>query len=212
MGTPALLADVKAWLTPALYIGAVVAILADVDHARLLQRDVARKQITSREIRDPETGLLTPGYLRRRLDEEVLRSRELGHAMSLFVLQLNELPDLVQQFGEEYRNRCRVELARLIQSWQGPTELAGHVEGDRVLVLLPSARRERAEARAGALRDLLERTNFPRRKRMTVGLGVAAYPGDAEDPKELEGYADKALRGTGITAAGTGCAEALSVS
>jgi GAF domain-containing protein len=43
--------------------------------AGLVQRFVAHRQIATREIRDRETGLLTTTYLRRRLDEEVLRSR-----------------------------------------------------------------------------------------------------------------------------------------
>jgi diguanylate cyclase (GGDEF)-like protein len=132
--------------------------------------------------------------------------------MSLFLLELNVLGDLAQQFGLEYSDRCRVELARLVAAWQGPTELAGHVENDRILVLLPGARRDRALARAQLLKEIVERSNFPRRKRLTVGVGVAAYPGDAEGPKELESYADKALRGPAPARASEACPEALPVS
>jgi GGDEF domain-containing protein len=68
----------------------------------------------------------------------------------------------------------------------------GHGEGDSLIILFPSARREKAESRAAALADALARHNFPRRKRMTVGYGIGTYPSDAEDSQELLDFVDKA--------------------
>ncbi len=177
-------------------------ILAAAVLASLVQRHVALNQIAEREIRDPKTGLATAGYLRSRLEEEVVRCRELGHSMSLLVFRLNELEEHVERFGPEYRGRCRSELAELVSAWREPSELVGHGTDDRVVVILPSARREKAEARAAALREALEKHNFPRRKRMTVGLGLATYPADAEAAQDLYDAADKALYDTARTRPG----------
>ena len=73
-----------------------------------------------------------------------------------------------------------------------PFELVGHGDGDAVLVLMPSARREKAEARAALLGECIHRHNFPRRKRMTMESGIGTYPTDAEDPQELLDFVDKA--------------------
>ena len=170
-----------------------LAILAGGMLAGLVQRFVALGQIAAREIADPVTGLATSPYLRARLAEEVVRCRELGHSMSLVAFRLNELDEHAERFGGDYRERVRAELARIVQDWKAPAEIAGHDNDDRVLVLLPATRSERAGERAAALQARLEKHNFPRRKRMTVGVGLATYPTDAEGAQELYDFADKNL-------------------
>jgi GGDEF domain-containing protein len=159
----------------------------------LVQRFVANQQIESREIKNPVTQLATPVYFRTRLDEEVVRCRELGHAMSLLRLKLSELGPLGDQFGAEFKERSLADLARLIGEWKSPTELVGHDSGDTLLALLPAVRGDRGQERAEALAALVQKHNFPRRKRMTLGWGLATYPADAESAQELLACVDKAL-------------------
>ena len=173
-----------------------VLILAGGILAGLVQRYVAGQQIAAREIRDRRTGLATEGYLQSRLEEEVVRCRELGHSMSYLVVQLNELDEHAARFGGDYRRRCRREFAELVDEWRRSTDLVGHETGDRLAVVMPSARAAEAQARAEELRALLEKHNFPRRKRMTAGIGLACYPTDAEDAQGLREYADRLLRET----------------
>ena len=161
--------------------------------AGLVQRYVARRQISAREIADPRTGLATSGYLDARLQEEVVRCRELGHSMSFLMINLNELDEHSRRFGGDYRDRCRLELADLVKVWRRPTELVGYAKDDRLAVIMPSTRRDQAQARAEELALALSRHIFPRRKRMTVGMGLASYPADAEAAQELVDYADKVL-------------------
>ncbi len=161
--------------------------------AALVQRHVALAQIAAREIADSATGLATPGYIRSRLEEEVVRCRELGHSMCLATLRLEGLPEHVERFGPEYRERCRAELAGIVRSWRQPAELVGHGEGDSLLVILPAVRRERAEARIAELRSRVEKHNFPRRKKMALASGIATYPADADEAQELFDCADKSL-------------------
>lgn len=162
--------------------------------AGMVGRYVFGSQIQAREISDPATGLATPSYLRTRLDEEVVRCRELGHSMSLVMFRLAELADLTAQYGDGFRDRCRQELAALARTWRGPTELVGLGKEDTVVAILPAARRERAETRTEEFANLVRRHNFPRRKRMTVESGLATYPADAESPQELLEFVDKSLR------------------
>lgn len=160
--------------------------------AALVQRFVSVEQIRAREISDPATDLATVPYFRSRLSEEVVRCRELGHSMSLLVLRLNELPEYAEQFGPDFRSRCRSELAQAVKEWAEPCEFVGHGNKDSLVVLMPSARREKAESRAASLAERINRHNFPRRKRMTMGFGIGTYPADAEDSQELLEFVDKA--------------------
>lgn len=162
--------------------------------AGLVQRYLSEIQVKAREIQDPQTHLATTDYIRRRLEEEVVRCRELGHSMSLVTFKLSEFAEYADQFGDEFRQRCRQELAGLAESWRGPTELVGHGKNESLVVILPSARREKAQARAEAFAQMVKKHNFPRRKRMTVEFGVGTYPADAEESQELLEYVDKSLQ------------------
>ena len=170
-----------------------VLLLAAAMLAGLVQRFLARRQLAAREIRDASTGLATPEYLRMRLEEEVVRCRELGRSMSLAAFRLVGLEGHAERFGAEYRDRCRIELAELVHAWRGPAELAALDGQGKVLVLLPSMRRERAEERATALAAAVEKHIFPRRKRMALQAGIAAYPADADEAQGLLAQADNDL-------------------
>ena len=73
--------------------------------------------------------------------------------MSVMVFRLNELPEYADQFGPDFRARCRSELSQAVQGWAEPYELVGHGDQDSLVVLLPSARKEKAESRAAALAE-----------------------------------------------------------
>ena len=190
VGVVTLGSDVEGTYTPQ---SLRVLILGASMLAGLVNRFVADAQIAAREITDPATGLATPAYLRRRLAEEVVRCRELGYSMSLILVRLNELSGYAARFGEEYRQRCRFELGTLVSSWKEPTEIVGQLGDDRLVVLLPGGGRDRAASRAAALAQIVEKHSFPRRKRMTLGVGTAGYPSDAESAQELLSAADNAL-------------------
>ncbi len=170
-----------------------VAILAVAMLAGLVQRYIAQRQLAAREIRDATTGLATPDYLRLRLEEEVARCRELGHSMSVVSLRLAGLDAHVERFGPEYRDRCRAELGGLVGAWCGPAELVALDSSGKIVALLPSLRRDRAEERAAALVAAVEKHNFPRRKRMSLLAGISAYPADADDAQGLLSQADNDL-------------------
>lgn len=174
--------------------------------AGLVQRYLDRVRIAALEIEDPESGFATSTYLERRLREEVVRCRELGHAMTLVRIQLNELEPLAEQFGPDFRSRVRDEMTELVRAWRRPTDLVGHGARDSLLVLMPAARRETALARIGELRQAVEAHNFPRRKRMSLGAAAGTYPADAEDPQELLVCVDKALQESSRAGTGHGAA------
>ncbi len=177
--------------------GLRVAILAGAVLAGLVQRFIAMHQIAAREITAPDTGLFTERHFQARLEEEVVRCRELGYAMSLGRLNLVELEGHIEQFGDEYREKCRAELAEIVREWRKPTELVGHLAGEGIQVLLPAARGPQAQERLGALAERIRRHNFPRRKRMQAQWGAATYPMDAEDSQGLAEAADNAGKDLG---------------
>jgi diguanylate cyclase (GGDEF)-like protein len=64
---------------------------------------------------------------------------------------------------------------------------------DEFAILLPHTDTREAGIAAARLRSVVEAHLFPRRKKLTVSVGVATYPADAEDPMSLLVRADQAL-------------------
>lgn len=159
-----------------------------------VQRLLAAGQIAAREIADRLTGLATGAYFRTRLEEEVVRCRELGYSTGLLLFRLNELPEYVAQFGEEFSRRSLAELGTTVREGLKATEIAGRIGEETFAVLIPGAGEARLRERGEEFVRAVERIGFPRRKRMTVRLGSACYPYDAEEAQDLLSFADKALR------------------
>jgi diguanylate cyclase (GGDEF)-like protein len=67
--------------------------------------------------------------------------------------------------------------------------------GDEFVILLPCTGQANALSAAERIRSAIEKHTFPRRKRLTVSVGVATFPHNAGDHMELLARADEALYG-----------------
>lgn len=163
--------------------------------AGLVQRMMADAQVARLQVFDPVSGLMTAKHIESRLEEEVTRCRELGYSMTVAALELSELAGHTARFGEEYRLRVLAEVGDLVRDWIQAPEMAGLLDQDRIWLILPGlGGGERAENRIAGLSQVLEAYSFPRRKRMTTHVAVAAYPADAESSQDLLSYADRVLQ------------------
>jgi diguanylate cyclase (GGDEF)-like protein len=73
------------------------------------------------------------------------------------------------------------------------SDLVARYGGDEFVMLLPCTGRDNASAAAERIRAIIEKCSFPRRKKLTVSMGVASFPHDAEDGSDVLARADDAL-------------------
>ena len=73
------------------------------------------------------------------------------------------------------------------------TDCVARYGDEEFAILLPHTDTREAGIAAARLRSVVEGHLFPRRKKLTVSVGVATYPGDAEEPVALLLRADQAL-------------------
>ena len=163
--------------------------------AGLVQRMMADAQVARLQVFDPVSGLMTSKHVESRLEEEVIRCRELGYSMTMVALELPELAAHADRFGPEYRTRALAEVGALVEGWIKAPEMVGLNGKDRILLILPGlGGGDRARNRISELTRALEGHSFPRRKRLTTRIAVAAYPSDAESSQDLLSYADRVLQ------------------
>ena len=83
------------------------------------------------------------------------------------------------------------DMGRLLKRSARGTDCVARYEGDEFRILLPHTDAARAKVAAERLRGVVEQHAFPRRRRLTVHVGVATYPVDGvvEDPASLRASA-----------------------
>ena len=77
--------------------------------------------------------------------------------------------------------------------WGRSSDLVARIGGEEFAALLPMTDAAQAIRAADRLRAMVADHSFPRRKRLTVSLGIASFPGDGQTAEDLLKKADAAL-------------------
>lgn len=161
--------------------------------AAILQRVLMYEEMARLAITDELTGVYNRRYFGLRLDEEIARSRRHGHPFSLLFIDLDNFKRINDTYGHVLGDRILADLGKLLQRWARSTDLLARFGGEEFVALLPVTDCGQALAAADRLRRTVEEHSFPRRKRLTISIGVATYPSDGAAEEDLIKVADQAL-------------------
>lgn len=156
-----------------------------------------RDALQQQSIRDPLTGLFNRRYLDETLEREIDRARRAGIAVSVIMLDLDHFKRLNDEFGHRAGDSALRAVATCVQQHVRGEDIASRFGGEEFTLVMPGAPAAVAQQRAewlreavAALRPSHEGTPLGR---MTVSLGVAAFPDHAETGPGLIHAADTAL-------------------
>jgi diguanylate cyclase (GGDEF)-like protein len=128
-----------------------------------------------------------------------------GGVYALLMVDMDRLQDINDDFGHDGGNSAITLVAQCLQRSIRGTDTAARVGGDEFAVLLPTASPDIAEAVVKRVRHNVYKTTLDLRSKMircSVSIGVANFPKDGRDMKELfdvaerNMYRDKELRRT----------------
>jgi diguanylate cyclase (GGDEF)-like protein len=156
----------------------------------------ARERIENLAQTDALTGLYN-----LRMFNEVWRrehdAAERGRGVyALLMIDMDKLKDINDTFGHEAGNSAITLVAQCLQRSIRGTDYAARFGGDEFAVLLPGASPEIAEAVVKRVRHNVYKTTLDLRSRMircSVSIGVANYPKDSRDARELLSIADRKM-------------------
>jgi diguanylate cyclase (GGDEF)-like protein/PAS domain S-box-containing protein len=161
-------------------------IVVDITDQRALE-DNLRHQASS----DSLTGLANHRRLFEALNAEICRSQRTGREFSVLLLDLDGLKPINDQFGHAAGNRALCRLAQILTDCCRSVDTAARQGGDEFAVILPEAGMAAATLVARRICDLLAKdTEEPV---LSVSVGVASYPKDADSIGPLLYAADRAL-------------------
>jgi diguanylate cyclase (GGDEF)-like protein/PAS domain S-box-containing protein len=161
-------------------------IAVDITEQRALE-DHLRRQALS----DSLTGLANHRRLFEVLHAEICRSKRTEREFSLLLLDLDGLKEINDRFGHLAGNRALCRLAQIMADYCRSVDTAARQGGDEFALVLPETGAATATLVARRICDLLAKDN--EEPMLSVSVGVASYPKDADTIGTLLYAADRAL-------------------
>jgi diguanylate cyclase (GGDEF)-like protein len=174
----------------------VLGILADyaavaIENSRFFQKIQRMSQV------DEYTGLYNARYLHEELARRVQAADAGGPGLTVVFVDMDNFKKVVDTYGHLAGSRVLKEVGEVIGGCLSADDILIKYGGDEYVILLPG--REKAEALAlietviAALRAawFLRSEKVP--LKVTASFGLASYPGDAGDQRELLLRADRAM-------------------
>ena len=145
---------------------------------------------------DELTGASNYRYFRQKLDEEFKRAKRYTQLLSMIMMDIDWFKRCNDTYGHRFGNQVLRELVRISGKHIRDVDVLCRYGGEEFVVILPQTGKEDARQIAERIRvavgqQLIELDKI--KTRVTVSIGVATFPEDAEEPDQLIEKVDQAL-------------------
>jgi len=178
-------------------------LLIKIKAARIKQGHLEREEFLKNEywkqaITDGLTGLYNRRYFDEQLLQEISLSDRHDRHFAFLMVDIDDFKPYNDTYGHPEGDRALQQIAGLLKRGARGTDLVARYGGEEFALILREAKKERALLTAERLRCLIENAycegeKLNLRERLTVSIGIADYPTDATNAKELVARADEAL-------------------
>jgi diguanylate cyclase (GGDEF)-like protein len=168
-------------------------VLAAGQAASVIQRLLMYEHMKRLAITDDLTGLWNRRHFMQHLQDEVDRGRRYDQPFSLAMIDIDHFKQINDAHGHVVGDRVLADMGRLLRKLGRSSDLICRYGGEEFMVLMPMADKDHAAMAAERLRVAICDHIFPRRKKLTVSIGVASFPTDGGNAADLLKRVDAAL-------------------
>lgn len=185
-----------------LSLGCLTIVTKEMETEEQLKKtqDALRKseeKFREQAIHDNLTGLYNTRYLYKALDELISESIDARMPFSLIFMDVDDFKHVVDTYGHLNASQALQEFAGTIRSVIQHPSYGVAYGGDEFVVVLPNYSKHQAIDMAENIRSKISKTVYLSDVGINVNLcasfGVASYPDDATDLRELLSLADEAM-------------------
>jgi len=141
---------------------------------------------------DSLTGLSNHRSLMKRLDDEVTRFRKEKRGFSVLVGDVDHFKQYNDAFGHPAGDEVLQTIAEIMRDSTRKVDCCARYGGEEFVIVLPDTAAADALDTAEHIRARVAAKKFNGRK-MTLSIGVATFPEDADDAEAIIAVADEAL-------------------
>ncbi len=156
-----------------------------------------RETLRMEAIRDPLTDLYNRRYMEESLEREAQRAKRRRTPVGIIMFDIDHFKQLNDTYGHEAGNVVLRELGALFRRHTRSEDVACRYGGEEFLLIMPEAPLEIVKQRAEELRimvkDLLRVQWQETILGITISVGVAAFPNQGYNVKDIVNAADTAL-------------------
>ncbi len=163
-----------------------------IENARL------HSNLKSLAVKDSLTGLFNRRRFDEQLQREIERAERYDRPLSLVMIDLDHFKHYNDVNGHPAGDRVLVRVARILRQGVRVPDTVARYGGDEFVALLPETGEEGALAFGERIRKKVEKGVCSDKSHqpagpLTICLGIASYPEDAQSAKGLVEKADRAL-------------------
>jgi diguanylate cyclase (GGDEF)-like protein len=166
-----------------------------------LERNRLLNKIRELAVRDALTGLYNRRELHRFLDYEFIKSRRYNHSFSILLMDIDHFKEVNDRFGHHTGDDILQQVAQALLNNSRGCDLPARYGGDEFIIVLPETPAHQACIGADRIRKLIEALSIQVKGEngssekidITISIGVAEYPGDADCGDALIDKADRGL-------------------
>jgi len=179
-----------------------------VDHTKVIQcniRDITERKELEEKLKtlashDELTGCINFRSTMEFSEKEIARSQRYQKQFSMIMIDIDDFKRKNDEYGHQAGNDILVAFADVIKNSLRNTDTVGRYGGEEFIVILPETDAQHALILLERIRNKLEQTKITsphldnaKEVPLKFSAGIAVFPHNAEDLKELIWVADNAL-------------------
>lgn len=163
-----------------------------IENSRLYEMVVHRSHT------DSLTNLWNHGFFQHTLSLELNKSKETNNPLSLAIIDIDNFKKLNDTWGHQNGDLVLQEIANVLRESSRENDYVCRYGGEEFSIILTQTSKELGYVIAERIRDKIAQYNFPKLSlfenlKVTVSIGIATFPQDAQTKEELIAKADKSM-------------------
>ncbi|MBU0468963.1 MAG: sensor domain-containing diguanylate cyclase [Candidatus Omnitrophica bacterium] len=147
---------------------------------------------------DSLTSLWNHGFFQDKLTEEIEKSKENKKPLTLLIMDLDNFKILNDSCGHQNGDIILKEVSNLLKDSSREIDYVCRYGGEEFSIILTQTNKEVGYSIAERIRQKIEQHAFPafslyHEQKVTVSIGLATFPDDAENNNDLISQADRAM-------------------
>lgn len=157
-------------------------------------KDLSRyKNLETLSTTDHLTGIANRLKLDSILDNEVQRSKRLGHPLSFIIIDIDHFKGVNDTYGHQEGDIILQQFAHLLDSRIRKIDTCGRWGGEEFCIICPGTTGSEAYRLAEDLRLQISATKFGKTDHLTASFGIASFHVEADNVRDFIQRADIAL-------------------